>query len=588
MVYRRAAFLAGGLIFLLSLVAGLAVASPHRVATIAPSVWASPREIDFGPVGLGIISDPIVVTFTNNGDTFLAAFSGGEVGAPFLREQTCDVGLPAATTCSYTFRFVPDQPGEFVATSLTQTDAGPVEIVLRGRGVGPELVVWSRSLDLGSVIVGQTAAPQMVSVRNSGRSHLTILEITDPGGPFSVTPDCAGGVAQGNSCSVQFGFAPDAAGTFTATTVISTTGGLATVELVGSGRVQEAGSVQRVSPRIIDLGPVGIGFTRFAPRVTVYNQSLTDDLSDWEPVVVYSPFDVASTCIDDIGPGMSCYYDFTFAPTSTGPISTTATISNSAGTVDILLQGEGVGPEITADALTLEFPPVPPFSTSPQQTVTFRNTGRASLPAMYGGAPQPPIFGASTTCGGELILGETCEVYYTFDPIELGHVTGVSQLGLDPAATESITINLMGGRIEPGLQLSFEPEAIKPGETATLRIAIPNPNASQPLLGLILDGDLPPGLVVADDPMIVLGPDCYSGSFQPLAGGSTLPFSGAVLGSRTCELAVKVTAADEATYDYTATILSDSGPSAPATATLTVSTEPVPVVYRLYLPMARR
>lgn len=588
MAQRRTVFLAGGLSFMLMLIASLAVASPQAGDTIAaPSVWASPREIDFGPVGLGITSDPIVVTFTNNGTTTLSPFSDGSVGAPFLRTQTCDAGLPPGTTCTYTFSFTPDQPGEVTAVSRTRTDAGLVDIVLRGRGVGPELVVSSRSLDFGSVLVGQTAT-QATNVRNTGRAHLTILDIPNPAGPFTATPDCVGGVAQGNSCPVTYAFTPSAAGTFTATAVISTTGGLATVDLVGSGRVQEAGSGQRISPRHVDFGPVALGNTAFAPRVTVYNQSLTDDLSDWEPVVVYPPFDVASTCIDALKPGMSCYYDFILAPTDTGPYSTTATISNSAGTVDIILQGRGVGPEISADALALEFPPVPPNSTSASQTVTFRNTGAAPLPAMYGGAPFPAGFGASTTCGGELIVGGTCAVYYTFEPTDLGHFTAESRLGLDPTGTESITIHLMGGRAVPALGLDFQPDAIKPGDIATLHIMMSNPNTSQPLLGLVLDGDLPPGLVVADDPMIMLGADCYSGAFQPVAGASTLPFSGAVLGGRTCALAVAVTAAVEQTYEYTATVLSDSGPSAPVMATLRVSTKPVPTDYRLYLPIARR
>lgn len=579
---------------LLVFVAGLAGATaPAAATTFAPALLVSPLAIDFGPTGTGSLSAPIAITFNNIGDTFIAPFDTGLVGAPFLRSHNCDAGLPAGTTCQYEYRFAPEAPGEFTATATFVTEAGEQQVTMRGRGIGPRLRVSPFIFDFGHLPQNSSAAEQTAMVYNDGLAPWSLFEVTATGAPFSVTPNCAGGVAPGASCPVVFDFttSADSEGDYFAPVRISLTDGQSRdVSLLGSAYATPPATMQQVTPRGIDFGPAQIGAPPLpAQKVTVYNQSASDHLVDWKLGSLDAPFAVTTNCRDDIDPATFCEFTYTFEPTAAGVFTATHQFSNNLGPMAIQLRGEGVDPQITADATTLEFEPVAPGQTSPAQIVTIRNTGIAPLPTLYGGAPNPAIFGASTSCGVVLPPGQTCQFIYDFQPDELGRIDGVSRISMDPAGERYIDIHLSGGRQFPKLSLAFEPAVIKPGEVSTLYIYIDNPNRTMPLGELALNMTLPPGVVVADPPMTYLGPNCGGGSFQPVAGGSALAFTGEVAGDRLCELAVDVTAAAVGEYEVSGQAGSDGGPSNEAAAVLSVQIEPPPPPsYRTLVPFVRR
>jgi len=586
MMRGKVAWIIGSMAVLLAALVGLAGAAPGGTAAVsAPSLVASPREIDFGPVGVGATSTPIVVTFYNLSDiSVLSPFTGGGVGAPFLREDECNLSVPAGSSCRYLFRFAPETAGVFTATSEVGTDAGPVTIVLHGVGVGPKLHVTPQRFRFGSVLVNDAATAQTALIRNAGMSHLDFLEISQPGAPFTVTPmNCLGGLDPGESCALSLQFTPTTGGQFATTAVVDTTGGRVEIPLSGFGRVAVEAAGQRVTPTILDFGPVGVGATSAFQRVTFYNQSSTVHLINWSGGATTAPFARATDCQDDIDPATSCVYDFTFSPTAAGSFSQTVRVTNNLGTAEIVLRGEGVAPKMTSDAMALEFPPVAPGQTSPAQTVTVRNDSLAPA-QMFGGAPNPgDIFGATTTCGALMPPGATCEVFYTFKPDTFGRLSGTSTFALDAQGHYPFTVQLAGGALLPRLTLSFAPAAVDPGEVTRLRIALANSNPSLPLTNVSLLTQLPQGMVIADPPEPMVGSDCTGGSFQPVAGSRAVVLSGGMLGGRTCVMSVRVVAATRGRYTVSATATSDSGPSNPATATLGVGTG-----YPLFLPFVRR
>ena len=591
---RKWVLYAVSLAVFLSLLAGLAGAVPDAGdAIFAPALLVSPLAIDFGPMGVGVVSEPIAVTFSNFGQTFIAPFDSGLVGAPFLRSHNCDTGLPANTTCQYQFTFAPEVEGTFTATATFVTEAGEQQVNMRGVGVGPRLRVSPFIFDFGHLPQSSSAVEQTATLYNDGLSHLSLFEITAVGAPFSVTPNCVGGVAPGSSCPVAFDFTTSAIseGDYFAPVHIGLTDGQSRdVTLLGSAYATPPAAMQRVTPRGIDFGPAQIGAPPpAAQKVTVNNLSQEEHLIDWEPGTLAAPFAMTTNCQDDIDPATYCEFTYTFDPTAAGVYTATHQFSNNLGPMTIELRGEGVEPQITADATTLEFEPVAPGQTSPPQTVTIKNTGIAPLPTLYGGAPNPPLFGPSTTCGGVLAPGETCLFVYDFKPDAWGRISAVSRISLDQQGERYIEIQLLGGRRFPELALALEPAVMKPGEVATLYILIDNPNRTMPLGELVLDATLPPGLVVANPPLASLGQHCGGGSFQPVAGGSDLPFSGEVAGGRVCELAVNVTAAAVGEYEVSAQVDSDAGPSTPAAALLSVQTDPPPPPeYLTLLPLVRR
>lgn len=585
MMRGKVAWTIGGMVILLAALVGLAGAAPGgTAATSAPSLVASPREIDFGPVGVGTTSAPIAVSFYNLSDTsFLSPFTGGGVGAPFLRTDECNLSVPPQSNCRMLFTFAPETAGAFTATSEVSTDAGPATIVMHGVGVGPKLSLTPLRFDFGSVLVNQLGIGQEALIRNAGLSHLDFLEISQPGGPFTVTPNCLGGLDPGESCTLSLVFKPLAAGGAAATVVVNTTGGQAQLHLSGFGRVSGEAIGQQVTPTELDFGPVQVGAASESQRVTFTNQSSTDHLIDWSGGGTTAPFSKTTNCQDDIDPATFCYYDFTFSPTTAGTFSQTVRVTNNVGTVEIVLHGEGVAPRIVADAMALEFPPVAPGQTSPPQTVTVRNAGLAPV-QMFGGAPDPgDNFGASTTCGTLMPPGATCQVFYTFEPDTSGRLSATSTFSLDAQGNFPLTLRLMGGAVMPGLTLSFAPAAVDPGEVARLQIALANSNPSLALANVSLLTQLPPGIVIADPPEPMVGGDCTGGSFQPVAGSRAVVLSSGLLGGKTCVMSVRVVAATRGRYTVSATATSDSGPSNTATATLGVGTD-----YPLFLPFVRR
>ena len=574
-----------GMVIVVALIAGLAGAAPGgRANGFAPGVWASPLSIDFGVLPTGDMSDPIPVTITNSGGTFISPFEPGGLSAPFLRNHNCDAGLFPGATCQVFFIFAPETDGSFAATAAVPTEFGTFNIALRGASEGPVLRVSPLSFDFGSVRAGQSGAPQVAMLTNDGRTHLDFNGITAPSAPFSVVPNCAGGLAPNASCPVQFDFSPAAAGIFAEIVEIDTPGGVATIQLMGRGRDEVNSDGQRVTPRSLDFGPVPVGSTSAALTVRVTNESITDHLVDWQQAALVPPFAATTNCQDDIDPSTFCDYTYTFSPAEAGEFATSHTITNNRGTFQIALRGTGVGPEISTDKLVLEFGPVAPGEISPTQVVTVRNTGKVPLPAMFGGAPNPAVFGASTTCGGLLAPGASCVLNYTFNPTALGRYEGSSVVALDPQAKQTLTIELRGGAAFPELAVDFQPAAVDPGETATLRFTIANPNETISLTNVEMNAVLSPGLVVADPPLPNLGPGC-SGSFQPVAGGSAVAYSGNLTGGETCVLEVKVVANEKGTYTVNATAASDSGDSEPAAATLYVGDV---AGFELFLPFVRR
>ncbi len=434
---------AGILLFSLqfSQILSTVVQAATQQVTAAPKLWVTPLELDLGPVGVGSSSSTQSVTITNLGDATLTDFSGGGPGVPFSAAQNCAGGVAPGDSCQYFFTFSPTAAGTFTATSNSSTNAGPFSIILRGTGIGPELTYSPRSLDFGSIFSGTTTSPQVVTIRNTGLAPLTDFSGGGPGVPFSAAQNCAGGVAPGGSCQYFFTFSPTAFGTFTATSNTSTNAGPISVELQGRGRTGIFGSGQRVTPRAIDFGPVGVGTTSATIAVTITNQSPFASIIDWSGGGVGAPFSAAQNCAGGVSPGSNCQFFYTFSPTEAGEFSATSNVSNNYGHFSIELRGTGEGASFTVSPLWLDFGPVPLNTTSDTQSVTIRNTGSITLMDWAGGGVGAP-FSAAQNCAGGVPPGGSCQFFFTFAPTSEGQFTAYSSPSTNGGP---FTIRLQGG-----------------------------------------------------------------------------------------------------------------------------------------------
>lgn len=417
------------------------VNSRLSAAAAQRSVWVTPLSLDFGPVGVGLTSDSQVVVITNVSSYTLPTFAGGGVSPPFHVSGSGCVGLAPGASCQFNYSFSPTATGTFSATSTVYVGGESFSVALQGTGAGPGLTVNPLSLDFGSVLSGTTSSPQVVTIKNTGDSLLTNFAGGSVPPPFSVMGSgCAGGLLPGESCQFTYRFSPTASGTFTDTSSMYTNAGTFAVELQGRGRTFLS-SGQRVTPRSLDFGPVGVGATSELLVVTITNQSFLT-LTDFAGGGVSPPFGAGQNCAGGVPPFSSCQYTFRFEPTEAGVFTTTSNSSNSAGSFSIALRGTGVGPGLTTSPLSLDFGPVAIGETSDPQIVTIRNTGMSTLTNFAGGGVSPP-FGAGQNCASGVLPGESCQYTFQFAPTAKGRFATTSNSSTNAG---SFTIHLQGGK----------------------------------------------------------------------------------------------------------------------------------------------
>jgi hypothetical protein len=103
--------------------------------------------------------------------------------------------------------------------------------------LAPYGVVSPTSMNFGQEVVGQTSAPRLVSLENTGESELTISSISVSGDFALPTNHCAAGVKPLTHCNVYVTFTPQALGTETGTLTFvgNASNSPQTISLTGTG-----------------------------------------------------------------------------------------------------------------------------------------------------------------------------------------------------------------------------------------------------------------------------------------------------------------------------------------------------------------
>jgi len=524
------------------------------LASTAPSLWVTPLELDFGPVGVGYTSQTLVINIYNTGNATLTNFAGGGVYPPFDASQNCAAGVPPGGSCQYFFSFSPTEVGNFTTSSNSSTNSGPFSITLQGQGVGAGLYVNPLSLDFGTVHVGSSAPAQVVDIKNTGLAVLTNFAGGGVYPPFNASQNCAAGVLPGESCQYFFDFSPSSTGRFTETSNSSTNAGSFSIDLMGRGWDLLYVFTQRVTPRSLNFGPVGVDLASETLEVAITNHSQLT-IIDWAGGGVYAPFNATQNCAGGLPPGESCEFFYTFHPTETGVFTTTSNVSNSLGSFTIDLRGEGVGADISVSQLALDFGSIIPGNTSPTQVVTIKNTGMSTLTNFAGGGLYPP-FNVSQDCAGGVPPGGTCHYYFKFMPDEWGYFEAVSSTSTNGG---SFNIQVQGGRKLPVIDMAFIPQHINPGEAGALLYHIDNNNLNATLFNVSFSNVFPSGLDIATPLQYSITPECGSPDFTPNPGNDGFVFSEAtILGGESCTITIDVVAVNRGIYENSTSQVSSS------------------------------
>ena len=184
----------------------------------------------------------------------------------------------------------------------------------------------------------------------------------------------------------------------------------------------------RVTPTGLEFGKVQVGETSPPQSVILTNIGSTDfDLSLAGGGA--GAFGGVNGCGAMLAPGASCPISYAFRPTTTGPTTTTATLSVNGVPYSLEFSGTGVDPVLVTPT-HLEFGRVPVGGTAPSQSVTLTNLGTAPVPVSLAGGGAG-VFGGVNGCASMLAPGASCPISYAFKPTTTGPAAGTATLSVN-------------------------------------------------------------------------------------------------------------------------------------------------------------
>jgi hypothetical protein len=240
----------------------------------------------------------------------------------------------------------------------------PARLELTGEGVAPLVELSPSTLSFGSQDVGTTSGAKTITVSNSGTAPLEIEGLSLEGGgarDFRRRGDkCSKQTLQpGSECTVQFAFAPRAAGARSVELRISSDALHPPPALAISGEGIWTGAAFAVDPKSLQFGDhmVGSGLERQKVVVTNRQSSALRGL-EVELVGENAGFSVTKESCSgrSIDPGESCVIQVGFAAPEEGDFNGLLHLGNDRlGLLGLEVEGRGVAPRwvLSTDALDL-------------------------------------------------------------------------------------------------------------------------------------------------------------------------------------------------------------------------------------------
>ncbi|HKM66382.1 MAG TPA: choice-of-anchor D domain-containing protein [Candidatus Acidoferrum sp.] len=334
-----------------------APASTYLLSTSAGS-------LSFGNTLVGSAASQSI-TLTNTGTGSVNISQVAATGAGFsVTGFSGAVPLATGQSLAITASFAPASAGSVsgsISVVSTATNS-PATIALSGTGVQPQISVVPSSVSFGNVTVGVTNT-QTLTIRNPGTAILSVTQASLAGTGFSLSGLALPlSVAPGGSSSFTVGFAPASASSFAGSvTLISNAPSSPLAVSVGGTGI--AATLQlSVSPASLNFGSLTTG-TSATQSVTLSNTGNSS--------ISISQISASGGGFSDNGfalpltlaAGQSASFSVLFAPTATGSVAGSVTVSSNAANSPqvIALSGSGTAPVSYTVALSWT-PSSPTFS----------------------------------------------------------------------------------------------------------------------------------------------------------------------------------------------------------------------------------
>ena len=456
-----AAMACGGAV--LSGCAGLATPS-NATPTPQEAVQISPSSISFAPVAPGQKTTQ-TATLTNNGTESVTitqlALSSKEFSASGLATPlSIGPGQSAKFQVTYTGTTSGDSSGTL--TAMTSHGSGSSKVKLRGSsGKGSTLSLSATALNFGNVLVNGSST-QAVTVKNSGQTDIQVSQISVTGGAFTTTGLAAPAtIPAGQSVVLQAKFAPTAAGAVTGAITISSDAQTATSTITLNGTGVAATYTMSLSPTSVNFGNVTTGSSA-TQNVQLSNTGNSS--------VIVSQIAASGTGISvsgatvplTIAPAQSVTLAVKFAPTTSGAVTGSLTVTNNEGVNALAaVTGTGVQAGLSVTPSSASFGSVVSGNTN-SQTIQVKNSGTASLTIS-----QATVTGTGFSLSGLAIPttlgpGQSGNFNVQFAPKAAGSVSGSVSISSN-APNSPATVALSGTGVAASYTISVNPSSLSFG-----------------------------------------------------------------------------------------------------------------------------
>jgi hypothetical protein len=373
--------------------ANASVEIPIALTPTGGAIELSPELADFGLVPMGTQAEDVALTLTNAGNAEVtvaiaqpanAAFSVAWTGAPAPAKLA-----PGATLAGLVARFKPSQADVATASAaITITGAvcgaSAAKIALTGKGSKGNLGIQPGALDFGKVNCGATAAPQTVTLTNTGNAAVNYQTALKAGAasPFTVVP-ATGSIAPAGKTTLTVTPTPIPAVALTGsdqlgdTLTITTDVAGGTPQTVTLHQTAQGARIVAAAPTIA-FGNLPVSQTKTA-TLELSNQG---NLAATVTLATTSPFSVTPSTAQVIAPGSKLAVAVAFSPADTNPAAGTLAIAGKTGDVlcaalppPITLEGTGTKGALAVSVSTIAFGDVDCGKQGVAQSVQILNAG---------------------------------------------------------------------------------------------------------------------------------------------------------------------------------------------------------------------
>jgi len=453
-------------------------------ATPVPVVSLSQTLLAFGNQTQNTSSAPQTVTMKNTGTATLTgiaislsegtppsavrrvrANAAGITSTDYSATTTCGTPLTAGSSCTISVTFTPTTTGSLPGTlSVSDNASGsPQSVSLTGTGTAtpvPGATLAPTSLAFGNQTENTTSAAQTVTLTNSGTATLTGIAIilSEPtqqeqsrriranatgisSTDYSATTTCGTTLTAGASCTIAVTFTPTSIGSLPGRLSVTddASNSPQTASLTGTGTATPVPSAT-LTPTSLTFGNQTQGTSSAAQQITLENSG-TGSLNISGATITESngsdivrqvranasgissaDYSATTTCGSTLAAGASCTYSITFAPTTTGSLPATLTVTDDASNSPQTASLTGTGVARAPGDFTVSATPA-------QQTVSAGSTAQYNVTVgATGGSFSSAV--ALTVTG--LPTGSTA----TFTPSSItpGSTNGTSVLSIQTAA----------------------------------------------------------------------------------------------------------------------------------------------------------